>query len=214
VSPYNGAPVTVRQQLLDGSFVVIFAGFVPATGRVIVGAVPSGHAVQVTVGAVLQPAAWPFTPAAGAAADFVEMAGFEELVFVRCEALAGGLTQVQAPPPLRAPRGVIAGVVRDGCAGPPASGGTMQLRLPVSAELPQGFLLGDTAIGGDGRFRFEGVDPGFGYVLVRRTADASVATPGVLAAAAETTIGTPAVGQQYEIDANAGAVCNVLPEPP
>jgi hypothetical protein len=209
VSPYNGAPVTVR----DAADVIIFAGFVPSTGRVIVGTVQSDADVSVTVGAVLQPV--PF-PGGAPDVDFVEMAGFTQEARVRCEPDgAAGLSQPAAIL-LRPPLGVIRGTVVASCAmpGTPSPGRTVELAVPPTADLPAGFLVAQTQTDASGQFLFTEVDPSAVYALRVVVGNVVAETTGVLAGAASTTLGTPGQPQQYLIGEAGGVLCNVLPDPP
>jgi hypothetical protein len=201
-SVYTGSPITVR----DAAGTVIFAGFVPTTGRVIVGTVATNAPYGVTVGAVLQSVPFP-----GGGVDFVEMAGFTQTIHVACEAnAAGGLTRVSVvrlAPPLGVIRG---GRVLQSCAMTSFFTGTVQLWLAPNPDLPGGFLVGETTISATGTFEFQGVDPCFVYQLRHSATQVN----GVLAGAPLTTIGTPGVTQRYFVDGTTGAICDVLPDPP
>ena len=216
VSTYVGAPVTVR----DGNGTIIFNGFVPANGRVVVGAVTSGNPYQVTVGAVLQPVPFPTTaiPAPQpAAVDYIEMAGFTTNFVVPCTFdTGGGLLQVTeltiTPPP-----GEIHGYLVTSCTALniPRAGREIQLWIPPSNPGNQGgTYLTSYVTSIEGYFEFNGLNPCIAYELKVVVGSVVTVTVGVLAGAPVTTIGTPGVGQKYIISDATGAICNVLPDPP
>ena len=215
VSTYNGAPITVR----DANGNIIFSGFVPATGRVVVGTVVSGNPITVQVGAVLQPVAWPFATVLNipnpAPSDFIEMAGFTANLVVPCTFDTGaGLNQVTeltlTPPP-----GVIRGYVVAGCTSlniPRVR--ELQLWIPQSPNNQGGTYLNSFVTNNEGYFEFNGLNPCIAYELKIIQGSVVTVTVGVLAGAETATIGTPGAPQKYILSDATGAICNVLPDPP
>jgi hypothetical protein len=217
ISNFNGAPVTVRED--DGT--VIFAGFVPANGRVVIGAVQSGEFYRVAIGTVLQG-----VPFFGGGVDFVEMSfngsagGTANLRFkVPCEHDDGGgllqVTTIDLKP--RPSSGEVGVQLLNSCGGSPLARTQVQL-WTVKGNQPPGTLphpskkLGSGRTDANGRIRFRNIDPRQLCRLLYAEGGTSFEVTGLLAGSPRTTLGTPGVAQTYEIAD--GAICNVQPDPP
>lgn len=223
VSTFNGAPVTVR----DKDDQVIFAGFVPSSGNVVVGTVQSNKSFTATIGAVLQP-----VPFVGGGADFVEMTfshdgGDPEPVPFKppCEedGGGGGLLQISFNQ-LEPSDGEIRGRLLASC-GSTATVPNVQLTLLTTKgnSSPDGpphkakkVATGKTT--GAGIFRFRNLDPCQSYRLRFQHEGLTREIPGLLAGAPKTTIGTPSVSQVYFLNAGVTSptdgICDVFPDPP
>ncbi len=201
VSLYNGAPVTVR----DEQGTAVFAGFVPAAGEVVIGTLEAGADYEVTVGTVLQPVPWPFSPNSSPAIDFVEMRSFKTRFTARCPK-GGDLIAVS---PLKVPRGVLQGVV-----GASACGGTTVGKgAPITLELADTFGTVAKKLKTDefGFFQFKKLNPCLGYRV--RLPFQTVAAGALLAGTPRTSIGAIGDEQLYKIGPPA-LVCDVQPDPP
>lgn len=221
--PFNGAPVTVR--LRDGT--VIFAGFVPANGQVVVGEVQSNRTYRVTVGNVLQPVPFP-----GGGADFAEMAfrtnnagGARQFtIAVPCEREAPGGFEIPVFLDLPPQPGEIRGRLLSACGSTAAvPNRNLELFTTRGQQNPDGpphpprkVAEGQTTA--NGIVLFQDLDPCHVYRLRFLHEGLTREVPGLLAGTSDTTIGTPDQRQNYLLNAAVtspnNAICDVLPDPP
>jgi hypothetical protein len=154
VSTYVNAPVTITYFDIAAQGTKVINTFVDANGRANAPlTVRSGRPIQVTVGAVLQPVQF------GGPADWVELPGFSQTVFVPCQfdTPFQNLTLALTPPP-----GEIHGYLVNSCAALniPRGGREIQLWLPPSNPQNQGgTYLTSATTSVEGYFEFNALSP-------------------------------------------------------